>query len=89
MRQLSVDVQDLQQGVQTLQARKAELTAENTAMLQHILVGEARRTLDNIVVDYVFGPYGSRGRPRARMSISHIHDMELLHEFNSRLSGSG
>ena len=58
----------------------AALSAEVALIKSQVLLGEAIIVLDNIVADYVFGPYGSQGRPRGRLSITHIDSMATSHE---------
>jgi len=77
---LSSQAAHLQQELSGLHVVAAALTEEVELIKAQVLLGEAIIILDNIVADYVFGPYGCQGRPRGRISISHIADMELYHE---------
>ncbi len=80
VRQLSTSASDLQQEVTELRIEAAALSEQLALIKSQVLLGEAIIVLDNIVADYVFGPYGSQGRPRGRLSITHIDDMEMSHE---------
>lgn len=70
----------LQQEVRELRIEAAALSEQLALIKSQVLLGEAIIVLDNIVADYVFGPYGSQGRPRGPLSITHIDDMEMSHE---------
>lgn len=73
-------VRGLQQEVRELRIEAAVLSEQLALIKSQVLLGEAIIVLDNIVADYVFGPYGSQGRPRGWLSITHIDDMEMSHE---------
>ena len=59
-------------------------SSESTSLLsQHdALLGVTAVLLDRIASDYVLGPYGSKHRPRGRITLNTIEDMEQCADLN-------
>ncbi|DBA86811.1 TPA: hypothetical protein ACH3X2_005394 [Trebouxia sp. C0005] len=77
----------VQQHTDTLPTKQVQIPHHSTFSIQtsdhQALLGAVAALLDGIAGDFVFGVQGSTGRPRGRITLNTIHDMERHNELTS------